>query len=229
VDLLDASARLRDALAGFPPGGRAAWCYHPLGYAWAPHEAYLRWFGAGAGRSVLVGMNPGFWGMAQTGVPFADPETACGWMGVEGPVSAPARTHPKLPILGFASRRPDPSGRRLYGAARARYGTAQAFFADWFVDNYCPLLFLDAEGANLTPDKLPRAARAALEPACDEHMRALVATLRPTRLVALGSYVAARLRALDLDVPVQAALHPSPANPRNNRGWGEDLFAGSPP
>lgn len=224
MDHLAATARLRDALAGFEPGGRVACVYRPLGYAWAPHAAYLERYGRATGRDVLVGMNPGFWGMAQTGVPFADPEIARDWMGIEGPVAQPARTHPRLPIRGYASTRPDPSGRRLYGAARARFGTAEAFFARYFVDNYCPLLFLDEAGANLTPDKLRKADREAMEPICDAHVRETVADLRPARLLALGAYVEARLRALDLAVPVVGLLHPSPANPRNNRGWGADLF-----
>lgn len=227
MDLLAADAKLRDALDAFEPGGKVAVTYHPLRYAWAPHDAYVRRFGTKPGRVALVGMNPGFWGMAQTGVPFADPDTARAWMGVEGTVHAPARLHPKLPVKGFASTRSDPSGRRLYGWARARFGSADAFFDAHYVDNYCPLLFLDAEGANLTPPQLRKADRDALRPACDAHVVDLVAALRPTRLVGLGAYVAERLRDVaareGLDVPVDAALHPSPANPRNNKAWGVDF------
>lgn len=44
--------------------------YDPLDYAWPAHREYLRRFGQGPKEVVLVGMNPGPWGMAQTGVPF---------------------------------------------------------------------------------------------------------------------------------------------------------------
>ena len=46
--------------------------YNPLEYARAPHEAYLERWGRGPKRVVLLGMNPGPFGMAQTGVPFGD-------------------------------------------------------------------------------------------------------------------------------------------------------------
>lgn len=221
--LLEADAALRDALRGFRPGGRVAKVVAPLEYAWAGHEAYVRRYGDATGRDVLVGMNPGFWGMAQTGIPFADPETARAWMGLSADVAAPAATHPRLPVRGFASTRPDPSGRRLYGWARSRFGSAEAFFAAFYVDNYCPLLFLDESGSNVTPDKLRKEDRLALQVPCDAHARALVAALRPRRLLGLGAYVTERLRALDLGVPVEGLLHPSPANPRNNQGWGVDF------
>ena len=46
--------------------------YNPLVYAREPHEAYLEKWGAKPKEIVLVGMNPGPFGMAQTGVPFGD-------------------------------------------------------------------------------------------------------------------------------------------------------------
>ena len=46
--------------------------YNPLAYAWKPHEAYLRKFGGGGKRVIFLGMNPGPFGMTQTGVPFGE-------------------------------------------------------------------------------------------------------------------------------------------------------------
>ncbi|MCL1859942.1 MAG: single-stranded DNA-binding protein, partial [Proteobacteria bacterium] len=46
--------------------------YNPLDYAWNVHERYLRRYGDGRKRVVFLGMNPGPFGMAQTGVPFGE-------------------------------------------------------------------------------------------------------------------------------------------------------------
>lgn len=219
--LVDAAAKLRDATR--PLAVDAPYVCHPLDYAWRPHEQYLRRYGQAQGRVVLVGMNPGPWGMGQTGVPFADPGWARDWMGIEADVEPVAGAHPARPILGFASTRPDPSGAKLYGWARARFGTAQRFFAGFFVTNWCPLLLLDDAGRNIPIDALGKEDRALVSPPCDAWMLEAVGALRPRLVVALGRFVHARLDALALDVPLRQARHPSPANPLNNAGWGEEL------
>ena len=81
--------------------------YNPLVYARAPHEAYLERWGATRPREVLMlGMNPGPFGMAQTGVPFGEVVLVRDWLGIEGRVESPAQEHPARPIEGFACRRP---------------------------------------------------------------------------------------------------------------------------
>lgn len=198
--------------------------YQPLDYAWAPHEEYCRRFGGGGqGRVLLVGMNPGPHGMAQTGVPFGDVVFVRDWMGIHGHVGAPPRMHPNRPIQGFGCKRREPSGSRLYGWARERYGLADAFFSQFFIANYCPLLFFDADGKNLTPPQLSVAARAAVEGPCDEHLANVVRAVRPRLVVGVGTFAEARARtvmeARSLGVPVGGILHPSPASPAANRGW----------
>ncbi len=209
-----------DALRFAPP---VHFVYNPLGYARGPHEAYLERFGSAPKEAVLVGMNPGPFGMAQTGVPFGDVGMVRDWMGIEEAVGHPPLEHKKRPILGFACTRSEVSGSRLWGWARDRFGSPERFFARFFVINYCPLVFLEETGRNRTPDKLPKAERAPLEAACDHALRAAVEHLRAPRVIGVGVYArdAAR-RALDgLDVAVGCMLHPSPASPRANRGWAE--------
>ena len=234
MGLLDAAATLRDAVDGLDFRPRAPYAYNPLAYAWEPHERLVRRYGGTAPREALfVGMNPGHWGMGQTGVPFGDAPTVREWMGVTGAVGQPARPHPKRPVLGFAATRRDPSGARFYGWARARWGTAEAFFAHSYVVNYCPLLFFDEAGANVTPPQLPRARTPDLFEACDGHLAEVVRALRPRRVVGLGTFAEARAREVveefGLDATVEGALHPSPANPANNRGWGWDATTRTPP
>ena len=196
--------------------------YNPLEYAWAPHEAYLRRYGEGRRRIVFLGMNPGPFGMVQTGVPFGEIEAVRGWMGIEAPVERPVGENPKRPIEGFACARSEVSGRRLWGLFAQRFGSPEAFFADHFVANYCPLAFFD-HGRNLTPDKLPVHETAPLEAACDAHLREMVAVLEPEWLVGVGGFAEARAREALAGTGVRIArvLHPSPASPAANRGWAE--------
>ncbi|MBL8458810.1 MAG: single-stranded DNA-binding protein, partial [Zoogloea sp.] len=144
--------------------------YNPLTYAWAPNAVYLQRYGQGRKRVVFVGMNPGPFGMVQTGVPFGEIAAVRDWMGIEADVLQPAIENPKRPVEGFGCARSEVSGRRLWGLFAERYGTAEAFFAEHFVANYCPLAFFEG-GRNLTPDKLPADEQAPLLAACDAHLR----------------------------------------------------------
>ncbi len=219
--LVAVSRRLTAALAALEFGAPVAHVYNPLDYARQAHEQYLRRYGGAAGRVMLLGMNPGPWGMAQTGVPFGEVELVRDWLGIEAPVGRPPREHPKRPVEGFACRRREVSGRRLWGWARDRFGTPERFFARFFVANYCPLLFLEASGRNLTPDKLPAADRRPLLAACDEALRSSIEALAPRLVLGVGGFAESRARAAVDGLPVSAGrlLHPSPASPAANRGW----------
>ena len=128
--------------------------YNPLEYAWDLHEQWLLRFGRGSKEVLLVGMNPGPFGMVQTGVPFGEVEAVRSWLGIRGVVKAPAQEHQKRPVQGLACTRSEVSGRRLWGWVAARFVTPQRFAQRFFVHNYCPLAFVAESGANLTPDKL---------------------------------------------------------------------------
>ena len=194
--------------------------YDPLVYAWSIHERYLRRYGGGKKRVVFLGMNPGPFGMAQTGVPFGEVAAVRDWLHLEGPVGQPERVNPKRPVEGFACARSEVSGRRLWGLFQERFGLAEAFFAEHFVANYCPLAFFDG-ARNLTPDKLPAAEQEPLLAACDAHLRALTAALEPEWVIGVGGWAEARaLNALN-GVKVGRILHPSPASPAANRGWSQ--------
>ena len=230
MKLLKAAETLRDAVDGLTFGPKAPYVYNPLVYAWDPHQKYVKRFGKGSGRrGVFVGMNPGPWGMAQTGVPFGDVSKVRDWMGIEGKVEQPAKLHPKRPVTGFATKRREPSGTRLYRWAEERFGTAEAFFSEFYILNYCPLLFFDKAGKNLTPPDLRKADTEDLYEACDEHLAAAVAALKPTFVIGVGSFAEGQIREVvesrGLDVKVGSVLHPSPANPAANRGWSEQAEA----
>lgn len=207
-----------DALSFSPP---VTHVYNPLRYAWAPHQAYLKRFAAGPREVLLLGMNPGPWGMAQTGVPFGEVGMVRDWIGVTAPVLQPAHPHPKRPIQGFACTRSEVSGKRLWGWARDRFETPEAFFARFYVHNYCPLCFMEDSGRNFTPDKLPVQERTPLQAACDTALEALVAALRPRFAIGVGNFAEARLRAAlpGFQGTIGRIPHPSPASPAANRDW----------
>lgn len=221
MSLLAAARTLRDACDRLDLD--VPYVYNPLAYAWAPHAEYVERFGSGSPRALLVGMNPGPHGMAQTGVPFGDVGFVREWMGIRAAPAQPARVHPKRPITGFATRRREPSGSRLYGWAQARYGAPERFFADFFVVNYCPLLFFDEAGRNLTPPQLGKRRMEELYAACDAQLEAVVRSLRPERVIGVGAFAEARARLvverMGSAVTVGSILHPSPASPLANKGW----------
>ena len=208
------------ALAFAPP---VAFVYNPLLYARQPLERYLERWGRGPKELLFVGMNPGPFGMMQTGVPFGEVGMVRDWLGIEGAVSRPPAEHPKRPVEGFACRRCEVSGARLWGWARARFATPERFFARAFVWNWCPLGFLDAGGRNLTPEKLPRAERAAVEAVCDAALAEVVAELEVRWVIAVGAVAEAAVRRAIPQVgsaPAMARIpHPSPASPSANRDW----------
>ncbi len=200
-----------------------AYVYNPLVYARRAHEAYLTRYGNGPKEVLLLGMNPGPWGMAQTGVPFGEVNLVRDWMGIDERVDKPQREHPKRPIEGFDCRRSEVSGRRLWGWAQQRFRSPKTFFRRFFVLNHCPLCFMEEGGRNRTPDKLPKAEREPLLLACDEALRETVALLRPRYVIGVGVFAKKRAaRALaGVDVNIASILHPSPASPKANRGWAE--------
>ena len=221
--LIDAARTLSDAVDALPFAPPVTHVYNPLDYAWNVHRRYLERYGAGHKRVVFIGMNPGPFGMAQIGVPFGEIASARDWLGLEGPVGQPRITNPKRPVEGFACTRSEVSGQRLWGLFRARFGTPEAFFAEHFVANYCPLVFFE-NGRNLTPDKLPVAEQRPLLAACDTHLRTLIGALQPEWVIGIGNWAEKRATEALADLPglkFGRVLHPSPASPAANRGWAE--------
>jgi single-strand selective monofunctional uracil DNA glycosylase len=228
---LNAAAVLRDRMGKMifaPPVARV---YNPLSYAWGAFEEYVTRYGATEKRVLFLGMNPGPWGMTQTGVPFGEIAAVRGWLGISAPIGRPGAEHPKYPVDGYGCRRSEVSGRRLWGLFEERFGTAESFFEEHFVVNYCPLLFIEAwarqgrEGArNLTPDKLPPSERAALYDACDAHLRQLVKIFSPRYVIGVGNFAATRAQealkeVLKALLTIGKILHPSPASPKSNSDW----------
>ncbi|HET6720628.1 MAG TPA: uracil-DNA glycosylase family protein [Rhodocyclaceae bacterium] len=234
AELLNAARSLSDTVGAMHFAPPVSHVYNPLDYGWDAHAEYLERYGRGRKRVIFLGMNPGPFGMVQTGVPFGEVAAVRDWMGIDEDFmnSDPAHKkikptpllvqNPKRPIEGFTCPRSEVSGRRLWGLFAQRFGTADAFFAEHFVANYCPLAIFDG-GKNLTPDKLPAAEQGPLLAACDLHLRRLVEIQQPEWLIGVGAWAETRAReALQgIEVKFGRVLHPSPASPAANRGWAE--------
>lgn len=221
MTLLTITRRLSKRVSTLPFAPPVTHVYNPLDYARVCHDEYLRRFGRSGIEALLLGMNPGPFGMSQTGVPFGEVAAVRDWMGIEGKVGRPANEHPKRPIQGFACTRSEVSGRRLWDWAKGRFSSPEAFFERFFVWNFCPLVFLQESGRNHTPDKLPRDEREPLFAACDTALQEVVALLQPRLVIGIGAFAEARARLAlaESDVAFGRVLHPSPASPLANKGW----------
>lgn len=217
-------SRQVDALAFGPP---VTHVYNPLHYAGSVHREYLRRYAGEKKKIVFLGMNPGPFGMAQTGVPFGEVALVRDWLGIRAEVGKPALEHPKRPIDGFSCTRSEISGARLWGAMAERHGSPERFFSERFVANYCPLVFMEASGKNRTPDRLAPDERAALYRACDRHLQAMCKALEPEWVIGIGKFAESRAaEALaGSGIRVGCILHPSPASPIANQGWAEKAHA----
>lgn len=195
--------------------------YNPLEYARRPYVQYLKRFAASPKEIVLIGMNPGPWGMAQTGVPFGEVTAVKDWLGIEEPVGTPADIHPKRPVTGFSCPRSEISGKRLWGWAKKRFKTPKNFFSRFFVANYCPLMFMEAGGRNRTPNQLRAAERNPLLKVCDRALHRTVEQLSPRYVIGVGLFAEERARhaLAGSDAIIGRITHPSPANPKANSGW----------
>ena len=158
--------------------------------------------------------------------PYGEIELVRDWIGVEAAIGKPPNEHPKRPIQGLECPRSEVSGRRLWGLFAERFETPEAFFADHFVANYCPLAFMERSkyAKNITPDKLPKVERMALETICDRYLLDLIILLKPTYLIGIGKYALKKFQQVvspDSRYILGSIIHPSPANPQANRNWKE--------
>ena len=218
--LIQAADELRKELHGLKFPDPVACTYNPLDYAWDRHCDYLTRFGKGPKKVLFLGMNPGPYGMTQTGVPFGEIPHVRDWMGISGPVTQPDPEHQKRPVTGFGCERSEVSGRRLWGLFAELFDSADHFFAHHFVTNFCPLVWMKDTGANITPDKLPRDCMDPVEEACLKHLVRTIEILQPAKLIGIGAFAEKQLATVKSEEhALGKILHPSPASPAANRDF----------
>lgn len=131
-----------------------AYVYSPLEYAFNIHTLYVQKYCNTPKKILFLGMNPGPWGMSQTGVPFGEIDMVKNWLKISGPVGKPAREQENRKVTGFECKRSEVSGKRLWGLFKELCGTPEKFFEHAYVHNYCPIALMDKKGCNITPAEM---------------------------------------------------------------------------
>lgn len=197
---------------------------NPWDYAREGRDAYLNLL-TDQPRVFFLGMNPGPWGMAQTGIPFGEVGVVREWMGLTPDIQKPEYEHPKRPVQGMACTRKEVSGSRLWGLMKDRYGTVEACLEDITVWPFCPLMWLKESGANLPPNQIRVSERRPMEEICDRALKEMLEIFHPRHLVAIGQYAETALQRVRPEQTVTRILHPSPASPAANRDWAGTVTA----
>lgn len=224
IEPVERTVLLRDRIEKIEIEDKLGWSYNPIRYAWPIHRTYLEKFGSAPKRALYLGMNPGPWGMGQTGVPFGDPFIVRDWMelGDDFEIREPENMREDRPVIGFESERQEGSGQRLYGYFQDQFGSLPNFFEENFIVNYCPLLMFTPEGKNLTPSDLLKADRLKIYEVCDPYLKDLIEFYQPEVLVGIGKFGTERFEAVvGEDFPLVRIPHPSPASPIATRDGGQ--------
>ncbi|GAB1869319.1 Single-strand selective monofunctional uracil DNA glycosylase [Camponotus japonicus] len=199
--------------------------YKPLEYASETHAMYVHKYCTGEKKVLFVGMNPGPWGMSQTGVPFGEINMVRNWLKIFGPVKSPLKEHPDRKVTGFQCTRSEISGLRLWGLFRDLCGSPENFFRYAYMHNYCPLAFMDARARNITPAELKGEGQKILHEACDKALIDIIQLLKVKIIVGIGNYAEKRAQiAVQTgglpNIQVMVLRHPSP-RAVGNQNWNE--------
>jgi len=167
--------------------------WNPALYALDIYQEYLTKFPPEPGAILALGLNPGPYGMAQTGIPFTDCRTASGALGMEMtiPGKAPDDLISRLKKANGKWRGTyERSSLGMYRFLILAWGDIKTAYRNWFVGNPCPLLFLDPERWNVTPAD-PRLRR--MKEVGELRQRAVIGfseILNPRGIVCFGKDVA---------------------------------------
>ena len=203
-----------------------AYVTNPLNYAWEYHESYLSQYSNLGATTLLLGMNPGPYGMAQTGVPFGATKMATDILRMEAvELQTPSGAHPKRPVQGLSMERQEVSGTRFWTFMVDHFGSIESTFSNIFVVNHCPLLILGETGRNITPVDIPKSIINPILNLCDQHLKSVVNIMGIEKIVGVGNYAKKRAKRIVPEIDIDAMWHPSPASPLANRNGGADWRA----
>ncbi|XP_023328801.1 single-strand selective monofunctional uracil DNA glycosylase isoform X2 [Eurytemora carolleeae] len=198
---------------------------NPLDHAELPHRIFLQKYLDGEKKIIFLGMNPGPWGMCQTGIPFGEIEACKGFLGISAPVKTPKTFHPRRPIEGFDCKRKEVSGQRFWSLIKEVSRTPDTFFKHSFLANHCPLAFMKESGKNVTPPEMPKELREKIMTACDSSLLEILDLLKTDLIIGIGKFAENRGKKIvkenKLKTRVGFLMHPSPINPLANKGWND--------
>ena len=138
------------------------------------------------GALVAFGLNPGKYGMSQTGIPFTDVTRAARvGLALEPPGVAPRDLVPYL-----KSYRVERSSDSVYRLLDALWGDAREGWRAMWAVAPCGLLFLEQDGANVTPADARLARRADVRALRIRVVEEAIAAAKPKGALLLGQDVA---------------------------------------
>lgn len=198
--------------------------YNPLEYAFNIHTMYVEKYCNTVKKILFLGMNPGPWGMVQTGVPFGEINMVRNWLKISGPVGKPAKEQPSRKVTGFQCTRSEVSGKRLWGLFQELCKSPEKFFKHAYIHNYCPIALMNKKGCNITPAELKGQEVQTLHAACDKALAKAISILKVEIVIGIGGYAEKRaqlvVQSSKLPVKVLCLPHPSP-RAVNNKNWSE--------
>ncbi|XP_034245279.1 single-strand selective monofunctional uracil DNA glycosylase-like isoform X1 [Thrips palmi] len=201
--------------------------YSPIEYAFDLHAQFVRNFCNTSKKVLFLGMNPGPWGMSQTGVPFGEVSVVKDWFGLQGSVKKPKHEHPSRLIQGLDCRRSEVSGKRFWGLFREICGSnPYLFFKNCFIYNQCPIALMSDTGKNITPAELKASESKVLLAFCDKALTKVIQLLKVHLVVGIGKFAEKRAcialnEACLKEVKVVSIPHPSPRNAHCSGNWKE--------
>ncbi|PSN56774.1 hypothetical protein C0J52_02685, partial [Blattella germanica] len=166
--------------------------YNPLEYAYDLHSKFVHRFCNSPKIILFLGMNPGPWGMSQTGIPFGEIQVVKEWLKLSGTVGHPVKEHPSRQVLGLDCKRSEISGKKFWGFFQNLCGEPETFFQHSFVYNYCPFAFMTETGKNITPAELKISERQAINEICDEALCDVLRLLEVEIIIAIGRFAETR-------------------------------------
>ena len=199
--------------------------YNPLNYAWESHKNYLKNYGDLGATKIIMGMNPGH-GMGNTGIPFGCPEKVKNYLKIRDvKINKPKKIHPKRLVTGLECKKPEISGKRIWGLIEEIYGAPEKAFQNIFVLNHFPLWMFNSSGQNITPDKLSISSSKIIFEKCNRYLIDVVSILKIKRIICVGKYASRMahkaVKNSDFqDLIIDEIPHPSPANPLANKEKG---------
>lgn len=192
-----------------------AYVYNPLSYSFYSFKFYLSHINFNAPLNLFLGINPGPYGMAQTGIPFGDKETVKEYLKLDQIIYTNLpKQHPKKPLLGLDTTRVEVSGKRIWGLVKKLYPQKENFFKRNLILNCVPSCFLDENGVNLTPDKMKKEERGNLYKICFSALKEVFSILKIDKIIAIGNLAEEILKDFKADYKFIKITHPSPLNPR---------------
>jgi len=190
--------------------------YNPLSYSFLTYLQYLNRINFND-VNIYIGINPGPYGMSQTGIPFGDYYFVKNFLNIkkEKLLNLPL-THHKKPIYGFDINKREASGKRLWAFFQDIYKDQEIFFKNNIILNYCPLCFLNEEGNNITPDKLIKEERNILYKICDDYLNKSINLFKFKSVIGIGNFAYNRAKILGYNA--LKIGHPSPLNIKGSGG-----------